>query len=57
MDHTEYFKYLGANLHKIGQINGEIGNRVREEEKTGGALRGTVHGGIKTVYGSNERNV
>ena len=39
MEQVECFRYLGTDIHENGKLNEEIGHRVREGEKVGGALR------------------
>ena len=39
MEQVECFRYLGTDLHESGRMDAEIGHRVREGEKIGGALR------------------
>ena len=39
MEQVECFRYLGTDIHENGRMGKEIGHRVREGERVGGALR------------------
>ena len=39
MEQVECFRYLGTDIHENGRMGEEIGHRVREGERVGGALR------------------